>query len=70
MLRRGYQVDTGKDGEKEIDFVTRNQNVVEYFQVSYTVNDSPATLEREIRLIYQTADHNARILLTMDRDIV
>lgn len=70
LLRRGYAVDTGKVGDNEIDFVARTQSSVEYYQVSYTVNDSEDTLNREIRPFNHTLDHNMKILLTMDRDIV
>lgn len=70
LLRKGYTVDTGKVGDNEIDFVARTQSEVEYYQVSYTVNDSMDTLNREIRPFNCTSDHNTKILLTMDRDIV
>ena len=70
LLRRGYAVDTGKVGDCEIDFVARSQSKVEYYQVSYTVNDSAKTLERELKPFSKPSDHNSRILLTMDRDFV
>ena len=49
LLRRGYKVDTGKVGDNEIDFVARKNDSIEYYQVSYTVNNSKETLMREIR---------------------
>ena len=44
LLRRGYKVDTGKVGDNEIDFVARKNDSIEYYQVSYTVNNSKETL--------------------------
>ena len=70
LLRRGYKVDTGKVGDNEIDFVARKQDVVEYYQVSYTVNNSNETLMREIRPFNSISDHYSCYLLTMDRDFV
>ena len=70
LLRRGYKVDIGKMNDSEIDFVARKQDTVEYYQVSYTVNNSPETLHREIRPFDSINDHYARYLITMDRDLV
>lgn len=70
LIKRGYHVDTGKVGENEIDFVARNQQGTSYYQVSYTVNGSKDTLERELRPFKEASDHNSRVLLTMDRDFV
>lgn len=70
LLRRGYKVDTGKIGDNEIDFVARKQDVIEYYQVSYTVNNSNETLMREIRPFNSISDHYSCYLLTMDRDFV
>ena len=63
-------MDTGKVGENEIDFVAHNQYGVEYYQVSYSVNSSKETLERELRSFREANNHNTSILLSMDRDFV
>lgn len=34
LLRHGYQVNIGKLGNTEVDFVARNQNAYTYFQVT------------------------------------
>lgn len=70
LKKRGYRVDTGKVGENEIDFVAHNQYGVEYYQVSYSINSSKETLERELRSFREANDHNTSVLLTMDRDFV
>lgn len=70
LLRRGYKVDTGKIGDNEIDFVARKNDTIEYYQVSYTVNNSKETLMREIRPFNLVYDHYPCYLLTMDKDFV
>jgi len=70
LLRRGYKVDIGKMNDSEIDFIARRQDTVEYYQVSYTVNISPETLQREIRPFGTLDDHYSRYLITLDRDFV
>jgi len=70
LLRRGYKVDIGKLNDTEIDFIARRQDTIEYYQVSYTVNNSPETLAREIRPFGSLGDHYSRYLITLDRDLV
>ncbi len=70
LLRRGYKVDTGKVGDNEIDFVACKNDSIEYYQVSYTVNNSKETLMREIRPFNLVYNHYPCYLLTMDKDFV
>ncbi len=70
LIRRGYQVDIGKVNETEIDFVARKQEFIEYYQVSFTVNNSADTFNREIRPFDAIDDHYQKILITMDKDFV
>jgi len=70
LIRRGYQVDIGKVNETEIDFVARKQEFIEYYQVSFTVNNSADTFNREIRPFDAVDDHYQKILITMDKDFV
>ena len=63
-------MDIGKLNDTEIDFVARRQDTIEYYQVSYTVNNSPETLAREIRPFGSLGDHYSRYLITLDRDLV
>lgn len=70
LIRRGYKVDIGKVNETEIDFVARKQDCIEYYQVSFTVNNSADTLNREIKPFASVNDHYQKFLITMDKDFV
>jgi predicted AAA+ superfamily ATPase len=66
LIRRYSQVWIGKNYEKEIDFVVRNQEgITEYFQVAQTVAET-RTLEREISSIENTGDNYKKMILTLD----
>lgn len=65
LVRRGYKVNIGKLSEKEIDFVAKNSNGLEYYQVSASVLDE-TTLRRELSPLESIQDHFPKILLTLD----
>jgi predicted AAA+ superfamily ATPase len=66
LIKRYPKVWIGKNYEKEIDFVVKNQDgVTEYFQVAQTVAET-RTLEREISAIKNTGDHYKNMILTLD----
>ena len=65
LKRRGYEVFVGKIGDYEIDFVARNDDKLEYYQVAATVLDSN-TLARELRPFEELRDGYQRFLLTLD----
>ena len=65
LLRRGYKVNTGKAGNKEVDFVAENINGIEYYQVAETVRGKE-TLAREISPLNAINDHFPKFLLTRD----
>ena len=65
LMRRGYKVNIGKLAEKEVDFVTRNQEGIAYYQVSATVLN-PDTLARELAPLQGIPDHHPKLLLTLD----
>jgi uncharacterized protein len=67
LVRRGYEVYTGKIGTGEIDFVAMNQEGSTYIQVSATVRDKE-TLERELAPLRAVRDFYPRLLLTLDED--
>ena len=68
LLRRGYEVYVGKNGNTEVDFVAVDYDRnTEYYQVSWTVRDEK-NLERELAPLKNINDHNPKILLTMDND--
>jgi hypothetical protein len=67
LVRRGYIVDIGKNNEKEIDFVARNDRNLYYIQVAYTISD-PEKNEQEISSFYGLDDGYKKIVITMDDD--
>jgi predicted AAA+ superfamily ATPase len=67
LLRRGYDVYTGKIDTLEVDFVAMNQKEIIYYQVSATVRD-PHTLARELASLQQIHDHYPKFILTLDED--
>jgi len=68
LLRRGGEVFTGKNKDKEIDFmVQKSNNEREYYQVAYTVSDEH-TLNREIQSFKNINDNYPKYLLTLDFD--
>ena len=67
LLRRGYDVYTGKIDEYEVDFVAVNSRGTSYFQVALTVRDEK-TLERELRPLKAIRDHYPKYVLTLDDD--
>jgi hypothetical protein len=67
LIRRGYMVDIGKNDQKEIDFVVRNESELYYVQVAYTLSD-PEKSEQEISSFYGLDDGYKKIVITMDDD--
>lgn len=65
LLRRGYQVYVGKNGDSEVDFIAIGENGEEYYQVCYSVREED-TLKRELMPLDTISDHNPKYLLTMD----
>lgn len=79
LLRRGYKVSFGqiskyiknKEGKTErvsieVDFVAQKDNIVEYYQVAYYVNESTDTLNREFRPLKEINDNYPKYILSMD----
>jgi len=66
LLRRGYNIHSGKTGDSEIDFVADIGGRREYYQISKTVLDAD-TEKREMRPLLGLNDGNKRVILTMDR---
>ena len=68
LLRRGGTVFTGKNNDKEIDFVVQKpNNEREYYQVTFSVNDEKTFL-REISSFRNIKDNYPKYLLTLDFD--
>lgn len=67
LKRRGYQIYIGKNDDKEVDFVVKNEDGLKYIQVSESVRDK-VTLEREISALDSIDDHYPKYLITLDYD--
>ncbi|MDO5149882.1 MAG: ATP-binding protein [Oscillospiraceae bacterium] len=65
LLRRGYKVNVGRIGDKEVDFVCRRQNNKLYVQVTYILA-SPETVEREFGSLEQIPDNFPKYVVSMD----
>lgn len=66
LKRRGYKVNVGKIGTKEIDFVAQKNGELEYFQISANISD-PATFEREVAPLKAIKDNYPKTILTLDK---
>lgn len=66
LKRRGYKVNIGKLGTKEIDFIAQKNGKIEYFQVSANVSDD-AIFEREISPLRLIKDNYKKTILTLDK---
>ena len=65
LLRRGYQVNVGKNGDTEVDFVAQKQGVLHYYQVTADMTNED-TFDREIRPLQTIKDNYEKTILTMD----
>lgn len=66
LLRRGYKVNVGKNGDTEVDFVAQKQGVLSYYQVTADMTNED-TFEREMRPLRSIRDNYQKVVLTMDR---
>lgn len=66
LLRRGYQVNIGKLGDKEVDFVVRKNDEIVYYQVTADMTHKE-TFEREMKPLKLIKDSYEKIVLTLDR---
>ena len=50
FLRRGYEVNVGKMGQAEVDFVAKKDNVISYYQVTASLTEQ-TTFEARNRTV-------------------
>lgn len=67
LIIRGYLVDIGKNNEKEIDFIAKNNKDTYYIQVAYSIID-PEKKKQEISSFHKIDDGYKKIIITMDND--
>ena len=65
LLRRGYTVTIGKNGEKEMDFIAKKNKDKLYIQVAYLLAGSE-TIEREFGIYDSVRDHYPKYVLSLD----
>lgn len=64
---RNYEVSIGKIGKLECDFILRDNNLnYSYVQVSYTINESKETEDREYRPLESINDNYPKYVITTD----
>jgi predicted AAA+ superfamily ATPase len=62
---KGYAVSVGVLGDKEVDFIARKNNEVQYFHVALQLSN-PQTIEREFGNLLAIKDNYPKHLITKD----
>ncbi|MBQ5770249.1 MAG: ATP-binding protein, partial [Clostridia bacterium] len=65
LLRRGYEVNVGKSGDKEIDFVCNKRGEKLYIQVAYLLA-SEETVSREFGVYDTVRDNFPKYVVSLD----
>lgn len=65
LLRRGYQVNVGKVGTTEVDFVARKGEDVFYYQVTASMTEE-STFNREMAPLKTITDNYPKTVITLD----
>ena len=66
LLRRGYNVNIGKQDKEEVDFIAVKNGIITYIQVTADMK-AKETFEREIRPLNMIKDNYKKIILTLDK---
>lgn len=66
MLSRGYEINVGKVGEYEVDFICLKNRTKIYIQVAYLLADS-SVVEREFRPLLKIDDNFPKYVVSGDR---
>lgn len=67
LLRRGFRVNMGSQGNAEVDFVAEKQGAYTYIQVTADMT-AEETFEREMRPLRSIQDNYEKTVLTMDHN--
>ncbi len=65
LVRRGFDVNVGKSGDKEVDFIANKSGETEYYQVTYLLADE-STINREFSALSSISDNYRKLVLSMD----
>ena len=63
--RNGYEVFTGTDRNKKIDFVIKKAGVIKYIQVCYLLTDE-TVINREFRNLEKISDNYEKMVISQD----
>lgn len=66
LLRRGFEVNVGKVGAAEVDFVARKNDRIFYYQVTASMMEQ-STFDREITPLRAISDNYPKTIITLDR---
>ncbi len=66
LLRRGYNVNIGKVGVTEIDFVAKKNDDIRYYQVTASMTEK-STFDREMAPLKNINDNYPKTVITLDR---
>ena len=66
LLRRGFRINVGKQGNTEVDFVAHKSDAIYYVQVTASLLDA-STFEREIKPLRSIRDNHGKTMLTLDK---
>ncbi len=68
LLSRGYQVQIGKIGKGELDFIATIGDRTEFYQVCRTISSKDDFFEREYKPLLQVKfPHSRKVILSMDK---
>lgn len=65
LKRRGYDVFTGRSGERERDFIAKKGENTIYVQVTFRM-DAQSTVDREFNPLMEIPDHYPKFVVSMD----
>ena len=65
LMRKGYQINIGKYGATEVDFVVQKEGVLTYYQVTADMT-AKETFEREMKPLRSIPDNYEKVVLTLD----
>ncbi|MBQ9210713.1 MAG: ATP-binding protein [Clostridia bacterium] len=68
LLRRGYDVKTGKNGTKEVDFIATSDEEVIYYQVTEDLS-AESTRKRELEPLLNIRDHYPKVVIALSAPV-
>lgn len=57
----------GKTKNGEVNFISKKEGVIKYFQVTYEMQDSNKTIEREFGVYKKIEDNYPKYIISLDK---